>query len=569
MSILLASPASYAPDTFDAIYYVRPGGPHGDSSGVGWANAFSDWAGIAFGTGAGQVGPNDLLCVDDILSSTVQKTVTQGGTAATTALTIAGSQNSSCNDGSDSNSGTLRMTVAGSGAILKISADYVTVRDITIQGNGTGTVGADGIQTSTIGVAQTGIQIGPNVLVKNINDDGVAFNSTTPGGVEVDCNSLFGALDFTSCTYSLRVDTTRNDGIACGTPGITVGKFQLFNTGRNTGGNTDGLAIYDRGSGSDCFGSTWKFFWIDKHQGPTYNSGSAAIDVQVNGTPPEGLETVTLTGGLITRSARCVKNIANGQVKVSGVVMQACEPSVVTYASSQTEYWNITSYGGKMGFNQTESNTTSRTDLLKNSLVWGRDAWMGSTTDIMLSMYGNALMTHTSDYNVYRDGGGGALDGSSFGYSRSTGTLCQSKSVAPNGCPLATWKTQNPGFGSPWDQNSQEVETLPFVGGAELPDVNQTAAAATDLLTPTETNSVVRLTGGHLARTAGTVPPAWVRDFCGNTYVDAGGGDYAVGAFEPSNTSCSVWAGVGDPPPPPAGPDKSSFGGNPATGGIW
>ena len=281
---------------FAETYYVRDdGGSYGLEDGSNWANAFKGWSDIAFGPGANQVGPGDLLCVDGIVGSLSDSSISVGGTSAIVPLTLAGSGFTSCNDPSDIGSGTIKKEQISGTAVLSVTsgADYVIVRDVTIQGAGSGSVGADGISIGTRGVAQTGIQIGPNVIIKSISDDGLALNANTLGGVEIDCDPVFGQISATGCEYSVKIDTTRNDGISCRTPGVTAVKWQIHNSGRNTSGNNDGLALYDDGAtGSDCWAFIGKFFWISNHGGATVAAGSSAIDHQVTGTVPVGLEQI-------------------------------------------------------------------------------------------------------------------------------------------------------------------------------------------------------------------------------------------------------------------------------------
>ena len=553
---------------FDETYYVRDddGGPYGNQSGVGWANAFAGWQAIAFGTGAGQAGPGDLICVDGDVASISDNNIAQGGTSAIAPLTVAGAGYSSCNDASDSGSGKLRkQDFSGTGVLfIQSTAQWVTVRDITVEGFGTGTVGADGIRVGAQGVSQNGIQIGPGVIIIKASDEGIDFNSNTPGGIEIDCDPVFGQIDHLSCAFSLQVDTTRSDGISCRTPQVIARKFQVFNSGRNTGGNNDGLAMYDSGNnGSDCWAFDWRFFWVSNHGGTTVNAGSAAIDIQVNGIPPQGMEISYLQSGLVTGSIRCLKNLAAPQqsTRVSGVILQACRPSIHVYYNGVLDLWNTTVYGGITNYNHSGSQNSCvgpscRNVANHNSIYWPRDADINNVATPFVSLWilGTAPFLYTFDYNVVRTG-------TMFGYTNDVNNFCKNS----NACPLADWESINPGKGSPWDQNSQETSVYPFIG--PLPSVNE-PDTSTDLLTPVSANTGARLAAAHVTRTAGTAPPAWARDFCGNTYVDAGGGDYAVGAFEPSNTSCDVWTGVSGPAPPPA-PNKRSFGGSPATGGIW
>ena len=144
---------------FDEVYYVRDddGGPYGNQSGVGWANAFAGMAAVSYGTGAGQVGPGDLLCIDGDVVSSANVTVTQGGTSTLVPFTISGSGFASCNDGSDSGTGKVRLDIAGSGAVMNIRGDFTTVRDLTVQGAGASTpsVGADGLSVGIRGRLRT------------------------------------------------------------------------------------------------------------------------------------------------------------------------------------------------------------------------------------------------------------------------------------------------------------------------------------------------------------------------------------------------------------------------------
>ena len=551
---------------FTETYYVRDGnGSYGLENGTSWANAFRGWGDVAFGTGASQVGPDDLLCVDGNITSANTQSLTQGGTAAVTPITIAGSGFASCNDASDTGSGTFTLTIIASTAVLYITptASYVTLRDITIAGAGTAPSGADGLRIGDRGVGQTGIQIGPNVLVTNISDDGVELNSNTVGGVEIDCNPTFGQIGVSGCSYSLKVDTTRSDGISCRTPGVVARRFEVHNSGRNTSGNNDGLAGYDHATtSSDCFGFDGQYFWVENHGGDPENVGSAAVDWQISELPPVGLEYAYLRSGLITGSVRCLKDLSLDTLRTSGLILQACAPAYYLNFDGRIEYWNNTEYGSQIDFGQTSDGQTApgtRTATRKNSLFWARDAWLNaptfSPTPVRVRSGTSPTFNYTLDYNVYRTG---------TGLGRKDGTPCQAKLGSENACTLATWKTLNIGFGSPWDTNSQEVASDPFVG--PLPDVNQ-ENTGTDLVDPTDANTGFRLSVGHATRTAGTAPPSWVRDFCGNTYVDAGGGQYAVGAFEPSNADCSAWDNSANPASPTT--DKRSRGGTPATGGIW
>src|SRR3990172_7898627 len=108
IAVVLLSSSALA---FDETYYVRDdgGGPYGDQSGVGWANAFAGWQAITFGTDAGQVGPGDLVCIDGDVARATGNALTQGGTSALVPITIAGSGFASCNDPSDSGTGKLRL----------------------------------------------------------------------------------------------------------------------------------------------------------------------------------------------------------------------------------------------------------------------------------------------------------------------------------------------------------------------------------------------------------------------------------------------------------------------------
>jgi len=551
---------------FDETYYVRDddGGPYGNQSGVGWANAFAGMAAVSYGTGAGQVGPGDLLCLDGEVANTADTVLSQGGTSAVVPLTVSGSGYSGCNDASDTGSGTLRKTQTGGTAALTIhpSAQFVVLRDVTIRGGGTSSVGADGLRTGTRGQSQTGIQVGPNVVVMNASDEGVELGSNTVGGVEVDCDPVFGSVDASSCEFALKVDNTRNDGIACYTPGAVVRKFQIHNSGRNIGGNNDGLAVYDdANTDSDCWGGDFAFGYVTNHSPAGANAGSAAIDVQITGTPPVGLEYVYLRSILITDSVRCAK--ANTTpTKISGVITQACDNGVQLEFNADTEWWNSNFYGSHVNMNTNTGET--RNQIFKNNLSWVQDGWLNDAANhkhFAIALHAGPSKPNRFyylDHNVYRDD-------SMFGYTHGDST-CQANYLGPNGCLLAVWTTVNAGsHGAPWDTNSQETATSPFVG--PLPSVNE-GVTTTDRLDPAEADTGMRLAVAHLARTAGIEPPVWVQDFCGNDYVDAGGGEYAVGAFEPSNTSCDVWAGVSGPGLP-AGPNKRSFGGTPATGGIW
>src|SRR3990172_1419477 len=364
------------------------------------------------------------------------------------------------------------------------------------------------------------------------------LNSNTVGGVEIDCDPTFGQIGVSGCSYSLKVDTTRSDGISCRTPGVVARRFEVHNSGRNTSGNNDGLAGYDHATtSSDCFGFDGQYFWVENHGGDPENVGSAAVDWQISELPPVGLEYAYLRSGLITGSVRCLKDLSLDTLRTSGLILQACAPAYYLNFDGRIEYWNNTEYGSQIDFGQTSDGQTApgtRTATRKNSLFCARDAWLNaptfSPTPVRVRSGTSPTFNYTLDYNVYRTG---------TGLGRKDGTPCQAKLGSENACTLATWKTLNIGFGSPWDTNSQEVASDPFVG--PLPDVNQ-ENTGTDLVDPTDANTGFRLSVGHATRTAGTAPPSWVRDFCGNTYVDAGGGQYAVGAFEPSNADC----------PPPA-----------------